>query len=95
MPDLAMRLIADEEVICTIIGDTRVGKRSPLSHDTNIKWREVHDDKTKGGVPIKVGEKTTLGDAEEDLLELGKALYSGTRTRWGVCYELIYRGAKE
>ena len=88
MPDLAMQLIANEEVICTIIGDARASKRNPLSHDTKIKWKLVYDDKTSGGVSIKRGDITTLEDAEEDLLELGAALYSGTKTKYGVCCEL-------
>jgi hypothetical protein len=95
MPDLAMQLIADEEIICTITGNVRISKRTPLSHDTKIEWGEVHDIfKATGGVPIKRGEITTLEDAEDDLLELGAALYSGTRTRWGVRYEVMYGGTK-
>lgn len=94
MPDLAMQLIADEEVIFTIIGDAKASKSNPLNHDTEVKWEEVYDKKNTRGVSIKRGQITTLGDAEEELLELGGALYSGTRTKWGVCYEIRRGRAK-
>jgi len=83
--ELLMQLLADEKVVCTLAGEADVSRKGPLCHDTMVQWKNITD-KTGGGAPIRAGDRKTVGDAEESLLDLGAALYAGTGTEYMICY---------